>query len=157
MIVIIDNFLSEFNLETTKKQFIGNKTTEWVDTDCDLLYKSDSAFSQILRKAHDLFDLSSMVGCEVWSHYTTKPDWHFDKDENLHEKTGQLKYPICSIVFYPYIQNLIGGRLITGSEQITPRTNRLVLFSPGIYHTVEPFSGERLSVAINPWNYRLVK
>jgi hypothetical protein len=156
MIVIIDDFLSEFDLDITKRHFISNKKAEWVTTDVNLIYTSQSPFGEILRKTHELFDLSKMVGCEVWTHNTTRPDWHFDKDEKLNANTGQLKFPICSIVFYPFVQNLIGGRLLTGSEQIVPKTNRLIIFSSGIYHSVEPFSGERLSLAINPWDYKLV-
>ena len=30
--------------------------------------------------------------------------------------------------------------------------NRLVLFSPGILHRINPFEGERYSVAVNIWN-----
>ena len=29
--------------------------------------------------------------------------------------------------------------------------NRLVLFSPGILHWINPFEGERYSVAVNIW------
>ena len=34
---------------------------------------------------------------------------------------------------------------------IPPVVNRLVLFSPGILHRINPFEGERFSVAVNIW------
>lgn len=157
MIVIIDDVLSDDELELSKNQFIMNEKTDWVDMNLNTIMKLNSAFGKIMRKVNNHFDLSSMVGCEIWSHHTTRPDWHFDKDENSNEKTGELIFPICSIVFYPFIKNLVGGRLLTGTEQILPKTNRLIAFSPGIYHTVEPFQGERLSIAINPWDHVLEK
>ena len=35
---------------------------------------------------------------------------------------------------------------------IPPVVNRLVLFSPGILHRINPFEGERYSVAVNMWH-----
>ena len=36
-----------------------------------------------------------------------------------------------------------------------PKENRLVIFSPGLYHGVEQFKGVRTSINVNPWNTRL--
>ena len=35
---------------------------------------------------------------------------------------------------------------------IIPKSNRLVIFDPGIYHSVEKFKGIRRTYLINPWN-----
>ena len=45
-----------------------------------------------------------------------------------------------------------GGELLLGSDKILPKTNRLVIFAPGIPHNVEDFTGERISMMVNPWN-----
>ena len=34
---------------------------------------------------------------------------------------------------------------------ITPKRNRLVVFSSGVYHGVQQFRGKRTSININPW------
>ena len=34
---------------------------------------------------------------------------------------------------------------------IPPVENRLVVFSPGILHRINPFEGERYSIAVNIW------
>lgn len=156
MIVIIDDFLSDYDVETVHRHFSLVKVKEWIETNTTMIGQSDSPFASILKEANKYFDLSSMVGCEVWSHSTTRPDWHYDKDETHNEQTGNLKFPLCGIVYYPHVSNLTGGRLLTGTEQIVPKRNRLIIFSPGILHSVEPYTGERMSVAINPWNYKIV-
>ena len=42
--------------------------------------------------------------------------------------------------------------IIDSVISIPPVVNRLVLFSPGILHRINPFEGERYSVAVNIWN-----
>ena len=83
--------------------------------------------------------------------------WHQDRDEQTFWETGQSHFPICSIVFYPYVENLIGGELVfKNNMRITPVTNRLVMFGPGLEHKVTPIeSGERVSMNINAWNSRV--
>ena len=58
-------------------------------------------------------------------------------------------------VYYLSIKDLKGGNLLTENEVIKPVENRLVCFSPGICHSVEPFTGERVSLIMNPWNYKI--
>jgi hypothetical protein len=93
-----------------------------------------------------------MIGIEQWAHYGTKPDWHVDKDEVLLNRTGKVLLPICSIVFYAEVDQLTNGKFMTENMIITPKTNRLLAFAPGISHGVEDYTGTRLSVAINPWS-----
>ena len=37
---------------------------------------------------------------------------------------------------------------------IPPVLNRLVLFSPGLLHRINPFDGERYSLAANAWTHQ---
>ena len=54
----------------------------------------------------------------------------------------------------PPIENGYQGPLPTFRSVISipPVVNRLVLFSPGILHRINPFEGERYSVAVNIWH-----
>jgi hypothetical protein len=157
MLIIKDNVLSEDARQFAIQCFenVESGKMHWIDGNTEQLLSFRSILSSILEIAGKHFDLSTMVGCEYWAHYTTRPDWHYDKDERLFDETGEIKTPICSIVYYPKIENLIAGRLLTRTEKIMPKQNRLIMFSPGIEHSVEPFYGNRLSVAINPWSYKL--
>ena len=44
-----------------------------------------------------------------------------------------------------------GKLLFENGVTVEPKFNRLVIFSPGLYHGVEPFRGKRTSININPW------
>ena len=61
------------------------------------------------------------------------------------------------MVYYLIVENLDGGQLHVEDDIITPKTNRLVIFSPGKYHYVQPFTGKRVSMLVNPWNRDLNK
>ena len=63
-----------------------------------------------------------------------------------------FRFPVCSLVFYTEIKDLQGGELIVEDTIITPKENRLVIFSPGLLHKVNEFEGKRVSLSINPWN-----
>lgn len=99
-------------------------------------------------------DIQACVGYEMWTQYNTRPEWHYDKDEGYLERTGQSRFPICSIVYYPLVDGLVGGEFKTEDIVVTPKTNRLLCFGPGVLHTVNPFEGTRFSVLINPWAYK---
>ena len=109
----------------------------------------------ILETARKYFDLSNAIGYEFWGHNGTRTGWHYDKDEDLLEREGEYSFPLCSTVYYLEVDRLQGGQLAVESDLITPKTNRLVMFSPGKYHTVEPFKGKRVSLLINPWSHPL--
>ena len=48
--------------------------------------------------------------------------------------------------------DLNGGLLnIENNIFVKPKTNRFVLFSPGLLHGVEEFTGKRSSFLVNPW------
>ena len=102
------------------------------------------------------FDLSNAIGYETWIRMNTRPcGWHRDHDDRLEKTTGELKYPLCTTVYYPYVsEDLKGGRLMFENGTILlPKTNRMAFFGPNIYHDVELFEGgERISILLNPWN-----
>lgn len=151
MLVVIDDVLDDAHREAVVEFFKQSAVACWQQGSIENIKYDQSPMALLLKEAAKYFDLSDMVGSEYWAHYGTKPDWHIDKDEKRMDTTRELSCPICSIVYYGVVENLNGGRFMTKTEAITPKTNRMVIFSAGILHTVEEYSGTRLSVAVNPW------
>ena len=107
-------------------------------------------------------------GVEWWCNTNNDLDWHIDKDELEGRRSGRFLLPLLSTVFYPHV-SCAGGELLVADSppiengyqgplptfrsviSIPPVVNRLVLFSPGILHRINPFEGERYSVAVNIW------
>jgi hypothetical protein len=56
-----------------------------------------------------------------------------------------------AIRVYANVNSLIGGKFMTDDVTVTPKTNRLLAFGPGVHHGVEDFTGVRVAVAINAW------
>ena len=81
----------------------------------------------------------------------------YDKDEDFLKEKGVLHFPLCSMVYYPVVEDLQGGQLHLECDIITPKENRLVIFPPKTFHYVEPFTGKRVSLLINPWSKVLNK
>ena len=108
------------------------------------------------------------AGVEWWCNTNNDLDWHIDKDELEGRCSGRFLLPLLSTVFYPHV-SCAGGELLVADNppiengyegplptfrsviSIPPVVNRLVLFSPGILHRINPFEGERYSVAMNIW------
>ncbi len=110
----------------------------------------------MIKKANYYINLTSCIGYEFWTQNNTKPRGrHQDKDEQLIARTGKLSFPLCSIIYYPIVENLKGGQLNVDDAIIIPKTNRLVMMSPGMWHSVEEFTGTRISFLINPWDKTL--
>jgi hypothetical protein len=103
-----------------------------------------------------------------WCNTNNDLDWHIDKDELEGRRSGRFLLPLLSTVFYPHVSCAGGELLVADNPPITngyegplptfrsvisipPVVNRLVLFSPGILHRINPFEGERYSVAVNIW------
>jgi hypothetical protein len=156
MLIIIDDFLSidknnnlvnYFNLHDASK-------AQWFEGNLSHYLNTDSFISDCIKTVNKYYDLSNMIGCEMWCHNNTRPDWHYDKDEKLFQETNQIKTPMCSIVYYGLIENLKGGEFTTETVTIIPKTNRLIIFSPNIYHSVKEYTGNRMSIAVNTWNYK---
>lgn len=151
MIWVLDDALSEqmrgelFN----KYHNNANPTPAWI--------QNMSGFNgpeyELYVKVAKVFSVENATCVEMWSHFNSRPSEHFDKDEGLYNATGQFRFPLCSIVYYPFIENLVGGELVVDGITITPKTNRLLAFSPGLLHRVNTYSGNRFSFLINPWDH----
>jgi hypothetical protein len=106
----------------------------------------------LVKNAEKVFDLSGAAGFELWTHNHTRPDWHFDKDEESYVAKKKLSFPICSMVYYVHIENVFGGELyFKDGTRILPKANRQIIFSPGLYHRVSAYQGSRISLLLNPW------
>jgi hypothetical protein len=153
MLIVMDDVLDADNLKITQDFFSvpDNRKMQWVDGSLDECMTGSTPMADILAHVRRVFNLTAMNGVEQWAHHGTKPNWHIDKDETLVNTTGEIAMPICSIVFYADIHYLKGGKFMTNSVSVTPKTNRLIAFSPGVEHGVEDYTGTRMSIAINPW------
>tara|TARA_A100001201_G_C3986395_1_gene170249 strand:- start:47 stop:544 length:498 start_codon:yes stop_codon:yes gene_type:complete len=135
--------------ESTKNSLVPTTSTFYQICDNHLY---DDLCLSVIKVAGQFYDLSSSIGYEFWTRLNTKPSrWHQDSDVELSKK-GILKFPLCSIVYYCHVENLCGGQLCIESDVITPKTNRMVIFAPGLPHYVEDFTGDRVSILINPWD-----
>ena len=146
---VIDNFLSNKNYKTITKIFSklkGNIPVRWAETD----YRNHI----FLTEAAKTYDFTKYKGFEEWSQNNTQCNPHVDKDEGYYQKTGKSKYPICSLIFYIEIKNLKGGELILAGDIIKPKSNRLVIFDPGLHHSVNEFKGTRKVFLVNPWTHK---
>lgn len=149
--VIIDDFLNKnLILEVLEELKDNNVPETWYNNKENHQYSNFCNI--ILDECSNYYNLSKSTGYEFWTQNNTKPaDWHIDKDEHCFNTTGIYKLPICTIVTYLKVSDLLGGALRLEDCIITPKTNRVVIFPPGIWHTVEEFSGQRVSTLINPW------
>ena len=155
-VLVFDDVLDELSPELIKLINKSLSPLDWYPLDHKHKYKNFCI--DILTIASRYFDFSKIVGYEFWGQNNTKPGtWHYDKDEKLYSKKKELVFPVCSTIFYLKVSDLVGGRLFVENDVITPRTNRLVLFPPGKYHTVEDFTGKRVSLLVNPWDHRITK
>ncbi len=153
MLIVLNDVLDEPIRAAVRRRFISHadaRITRWHATNFSALEFDLSPLAVLLKTAGKFFDLTTMVGYECWAHYGTRPGWHIDKDEQQYHSTGKLCMPLCSVVYYADI-DVSGGEFVTKTERVMPATNRMLAFAPGIEHTVEPYTGTRLSIAINPW------
>ena len=163
MVTILDDIVGNPTFESDCIQILENnkKNTNEINFN-ERWYSLDEAHIfkdfciQMINVASNLYNLSTCKGYEFWSHNNTEPrGWHIDQDEQLNGTTGQTRFPLCSMVYYLKIDNLRGGKLHIEDDIITPKTNRLVIFSPQLNHCVEPFMGERIVLCVNPWSIKL--
>jgi hypothetical protein len=154
MLIAIDNFLPINKNKEVVDFFTSHDASkeQWFEGALKDYLDGSSFISDCLKTVSKYYDLSTMIGCEMWCHHNTRPDWHYDKDEQLWRETNEIKVPLCSIVYYGLVDNLIGGKFMTETISVTPKTNRLIIFSPNTHHTVEEYTGNRLAIALNPWN-----
>lgn len=153
MLIVLDDVLDEAHRQAVVGYFARGdeeRKMRWEPGGVEKLDGDNSPMALLLKRAAKFFDLSRMVGSEYWAHYGTRPDWHVDKDEKLYETSGNTAHPLCSIVYYADV-DVVGGDFMTETARVKPITNRMLVFAPGLLHGVEPFTGTRLSVAVNPW------
>jgi hypothetical protein len=155
MPILIQNVLTEEENVAITDFFQNNLSGGWIDATLNDITFDQFPLKKIINIAHNHYDLTSMVGCETWAHFGTRPPWHIDLDELYFNKTGFTKTPLCSIIYYARIRQLKGGKFLTETESIQPIENSLLLFEPRLRHAVEDFQGERVAIAINPWNYKI--
>ena len=151
--IFTNEYLSDFLARATYDHADGAKWT--------YINKSEIFTKCLIDVASKYYDTSKIVGYETWMHSNTRPEgdtgdgWHYDRDELSYHVRKIFRFPIFSAIFYLKIENLKGGRLLVEEEKITPKENRLVIFGPGYKHAVEEFSGDRISITVNPWNRKL--
>ena len=163
MVTILDDIVGNPTFESDCIQILENNkknTNEtnfnerWYALDEEHIFKDFCV--QMVNVASNFYDLTSCIGYEFWSQNNTRPqNWHIDQDEQLVAKTNQTRFPLCSMVYYVKVNDLKGGKLHIEDDIITPKTNRLVVFSPQLNHCVVPFVGDRISLCVNPWSVKL--
>ena len=162
MIIILDDIIdlkSNFQRDSMRVLDELNKPNineKWYSLDEQ--HPFDNFCNSMIGVANQFINLDSCVGYEFWTQKNTRPSkWHQDKDEQLNGNKSILSFPLCSMVYYLIVENLEGGQLHVEDDIITPKTNRLVIFSPGKNHYVQPYTGTRISMLVNPWNRVLNK
>ena len=146
-LIILDNVFAADEVEAIARFDYGDGRERWYALGANPLHE------RILEIARAHFDLAGVIGYEMWRN-TGNPGRHIDKDEVLFEKERRLVLPQCSAVYYPLVEDLLGGEFYTDDVRYFPRTNRLVLFSPGTEHGVSAYTGTRLAVSLNPWRQK---
>ena len=148
--IIKDDFLSEKEL-AEYQNMCKTKSFNLQTIEYDNL---DKGSKKIIDFAKQYYDFANLNICEMWTNYNTvTPVLHTDHDMVHFIKTGEEKYPICTIIFYPLVEDVIGGKLKIKNQEVEPKTNRLVCFPKGVPHQVQSFIGTRVSVVYNPWSY----
>jgi hypothetical protein len=179
--IILDNVIHEDYFDELQKKFLNlidcSTYEDWFLLNTKHNFQ-DFCLS-LINLAGSYYNLSSCGGYEFWIHNHTKPlTWHIDNDERRRDEDNIMSFPLCSIVYYLQVENLVNGELrISHNDEIQlnsmdalyeevrnnrlydksddviiPKTNRMVLFSPGKFHTVNSFTGKRIALVINPWD-----
>lgn len=158
-IIIQDNILTNDEAYKAHEFFFvvhkGNNLNNWISKED---WEKLTFIKKITETASSYFDLSSCAGYEWWIHSegSLPPrGWHKDLDEKHWADHYELKYPLCSIIYYPLIQDLQGGHFLTEDVKIAPKTNRTIFMESEQWHNVEPYQNGRWSILINPWSYKL--
>ena len=154
--IALDNVLSKTELDNFYeglKNFDINPFRYVEDNELDT-WNDIKFVHPLLKILSKYFNIKRRYRYELWQHLGTYPQgWHFDKDEILYKKKI-FEHPLFGLIYYPLVESLHGGELLleTGIS-VTPKSNRLVLFSTGkIRHNVEKYEGYRHSFLINIWD-----
>ena len=150
---VINNFLSQEDFNVFKMQLPpkGSLPLKWYDRKDNCIYQN--VINKFIKLAiTEGYDLPEYAGYELWFHDSIKSEPHIDKDEALLKERDQYSLPICSIIYYTTVKNLVGGKLIIEEEDIiTPKNNKLVIFGPNVWHGIEDFTGIRKVFLVNIW------
>lgn len=167
MSVCVDNYLKDKEILSSKefldKEFWRNQPSRWLG----VFEKPRTRFQKLVYTLWEPLIRSEehkFEGFEFWSNVLESGanlEPHRDRDEKLFLDTGKEDFPMVGSVYYPIVQNVLGGELkIFGNgvscdptEIIQPVQNRIVFFEAGKHwHTVAPVtSGTRVHFAINVW------
>lgn len=153
MIQIIEDFLDRNALQYLENTHIECLPITWYNIHERHIY-SNICHRMVKEGKKYYFNDEDIQGYECWSQVNSRPgSMHHDKDETLWQQNGELSFPLCSTVLYFNVEsNLNGGLLnIENNVFVKAKTNRLVIFSPGLLHGVEEFTGNRSSFLVNPW------
>lgn len=177
MIVVIDDFIKDPDLlkeiESDENFFKETGTyffwEGWWHSPANNLKKR--LIKYIWGDHPPLSKIFNVAGFEYWTGITTADtdspflnnlDPHFDKDEDLFQKTGEIQSPLIGTVYYPPQSEFVGGMLEIFSagldkdpERIYAKPNRLVIFDAGVDpHAVSKVvQGTRKALAINLWGF----
>lgn len=164
---IIDNFFS--NSEYVK--FVeDSKVNEFGK------YKSDESWARYVEKTKMSNEFRKIISCEKleyggvewWVQNSNLQNQKGKLDIKRHTDTGQFevngniifKNSKKTFVYYVEISdNFSGGKLIIYQKntnnilkEVSPKQNRLVIFDSDLEHEVSEFTGDRISVILNPWD-----
>jgi len=147
---IVDNF-DELQKDLLKLLDGSNILPKWYNLDTEHPCKDICLY--LISIAQKYYDLSKCNGYEFWLNNNSRSSkWHIDKDERMKHEKGILSYPLCTMVYYIIVDNVVDGKLEMRDVIIEPKNNRLIMFPSGIEHYVQPFSGNRASLVVNPWD-----
>ena len=146
-LIILDGVFEPAEIKAIAEFDYGSDEEKWHELGANPVHE------KILGIAGDHFDLTGVTGYEMWRN-TNNPGRHVDKDEVLFREEKRLVLPQCSAVYYPLVENVLGGEFYTDDVRYFPKVNRLVLFSAGIEHGVSAYTGKRMAISINPWRQR---
>jgi hypothetical protein len=176
MIAVFDNFIQDKSLleeidENFDTIFKDRGVYKWYDGwwNSPSNNTSKKIIEYVWGHACPLSESFSIEGFEYWTGIQSPSaledgvkdnlPTHFDKDEALHKKTGEIVTPIMGSVYYPPGQSFRGGDLAIYTEEgenpelIKAKPNRFIIFNAGEYlHEVTPvIEGVRHAIAINLW------
>lgn len=150
-------------------------SAEQENNECEQLLKKLA--NKILGSVINRYDVKKKqgLGLELWININNQHSLHCDCDEVLREKTGLMRYPICSTVYYLKVPKN-GGELIIfeqasheniakiyegmedtrslgESTTIKPKVDELIIFGSKMPHYVNPWEPkmQRISIAANIW------
>lgn len=152
MFRVLRNFLTDEDLKELKRASAEClHTSRYIQKD-----RLTPVQKKLVKLSEEYVGDIDLLGVEQWAFhnfYTNLPFLHQDKDERLYEVEQELSFPACSCVLYLQIEDLEGGNLKIGEEEIVPETGTVVLLKPEVWHEITPCTGgTRHSINYNLWD-----